>query len=113
MDNSTPTNPLGSSSDSANYPNNSNATKSINKHVFVWGFNFLLGCFAVDRFYRGQIVLGIIKVLLFVFLSPVLGIGLIWPLVDLFVSIKKAYFDDYKDKDEFTFINGHYDSDYS
>lgn len=29
--------------------------KKINKHIFVWIGNFLVGHFGVDRFMRGQI----------------------------------------------------------
>lgn len=35
--------------------------KRINKHVFAWVFCFLLGELGVDRFVRGQIGLGILK----------------------------------------------------
>lgn len=53
------------------------------------------GCFGVDRFYKGDILLGILKfVLLFVL------VGAIWALIDLYlvwVGIKK---DNYKKIDE-------------
>jgi TM2 domain-containing membrane protein YozV len=59
--------------------------KHINKHIFVWVFCFLLGGFGVDRFMRGQVGLGIVK-LLFGWLT--LGI---WELVDWIIALSKAY----------------------
>ena len=58
---------------------------TINKHLFVWVFCFVLGSFGADRFMRGQIGLGVCK-LLFSWLT--LGI---WPLVDFIIAITKAY----------------------
>lgn len=57
----------------------------VNKHLFVWAFTFILGGFGVDRFIRGQIGLGVCK-LLFSWLT--LGI---WPLVDFIIALVKAY----------------------
>ena len=57
----------------------------VNKHLFVWVFSFLLGGFGVDRFMRGQIALGVCK-LLFSWLT--FGI---WPLVDWIIALSKAY----------------------
>ena len=57
----------------------------VNKHLFVWAFAFFLGGFGVDRFIRGQISLGVCK-LLFGWLT--LGI---WPLVDFIIAVTKAY----------------------
>lgn len=59
--------------------------KKINKHIFVWVGNFLFGYLGVDRFLRGQIGVGICK-LLFNWLT--LGI---WALVDWIISLVKAY----------------------
>lgn len=80
-------------------PVNSQPTgaKSINKHVFVWVCNFLFGGLGVDRFIRGQIGLGICK-LLFGWLT--LGI---WPLVDWIISIVKAYGEAYGNVENISF----------
>lgn len=76
--------------------------KNINKHLFVWVGSFLFGSFGVDRFMRGQIGLGIFKLLIGGWMS--LGI---WPLIDWIISIVKAY-STYSDTEELTFINGKY-----
>ena len=71
--------------------------KTINKHVFVWVGAFLLGGFGVDRFLRGQIGLGVCK-LLFSWIT--LGI---WPLVDWIIAMVKAYGADYGSVENLTF----------
>jgi TM2 domain-containing membrane protein YozV len=73
----------------------------INKHIFVWIFCLLFGCLGADRFARGQIALGIIKLC---FWWITLGI---WPLVDWIISLIKAY-NVFFDSDDITFINGNY-----
>lgn len=75
--------------------------KKINKHIFVWLGNFLFGYLGVDRFMRGQIGLGVAKLLL-----NWLTLGL-WCLIDWIISVVKAY-STYNDVEEITFIDGKY-----
>ncbi|MDY3042288.1 NINE protein [Streptococcus pluranimalium] len=75
--------------------------KKINKHIFVWLGNFLFGYLGVDRFMRGQIALGVAKLLL-----NWLTLGL-WCLIDWIISVVKAY-STYSDVEEITFIDGKY-----
>ena len=56
-------------------------TKTVNKHLFVWLGSFLFGGFGVDRFMRGQIGMGICKLL---FNWATLGI---WSFVDWIVAL--------------------------
>lgn len=80
-----------------------NSTIKINKHIFVWVGAFLFGSFGVDRFLRGQIGLGVVK-LLFGWIT--LGI---WPLVDFIIAVSKAYGNAYSSVEEITFdSNGNY-----
>ena len=58
--------------------------KRCNKHVFVWIANYCCGFFGVDRFIRGQVGMGLLKLITFG------GCGLWW-LVDWLISIGKAY----------------------
>lgn len=75
--------------------------KKINKHVFCWVGAFLFGGFGVDRFMRGQVGVGICK-LLFGWLT--LGI---WALVDWIIALTKAY-GSFSDSEDIVFINGKY-----
>lgn len=75
--------------------------KRINKHVFVWVFTFLIGGLGVDRFVRGQIGLGVLKLL------TGGGCG-IWALVDWIIALIKAYGSAYAGSEEFVFENGKY-----
>lgn len=76
--------------------------KHINKHVFVWIGTFLCGIFGVDRFMRGQIGLGILKIL---FNWCTVGI---WGIVDWIIALVKVYGSAFGDDKEVSFINGKY-----
>jgi TM2 domain-containing membrane protein YozV len=56
--------------------------KRINKHVFTWVGTFLFGGIGVDRFMRGQIGLGILKLI-------TVGLGGIWALIDWIIALTK------------------------
>lgn len=75
--------------------------KSMNKHVFAWVGSFLFGGLGVDRFMRGQVGLGILKLLTWG------GLG-IWYLVDWIIAMTKVYGSAFNDSDNITFINGQY-----
>ena len=77
-------------------------TITINKHLFVWIGAFLFGVLGVDRFMRGQIGLGLVKL----FIGSWLTAG-IWALVDWIIAMVKAY-STFSDTEELTFINGMY-----
>jgi len=68
--------------------------RHINKHLFVWVFSFLLGWFGVDRFMRGQIGIGIVK-LLFDWFA-------IWALIDWIIALTKYSVQG----EEFVFVDG-------
>ncbi|MBR5950548.1 MAG: TM2 domain-containing protein [Actinomycetaceae bacterium] len=76
-------------------------TKQVNKHVFTWVGAWLFGAFGVDRFMRGQIGLGIFKLLIGSWIT--LGI---WPLVDWIVAIVKSYGGAFGGTEDVVFING-------
>jgi TM2 domain-containing membrane protein YozV len=70
--------------------------KRIDKNIFTWIGAFLLGSFGADRFMRGQIVLGIIKLI-------TIGGGFgVWALIDWIIALTKyAQYDK-----EFVFKDG-------
>ena len=75
--------------------------KRVNKNVFVWVFCFLLGGLGIDRFVRGQVGLGILK------LITAGGCG-VWGLVDWIIALTKAYGAAYSASDEVVFVGGKY-----
>ena len=76
--------------------------KRIDKNLFVWLFAFFLGGLGVDRFVRGQIGLGILK------LITCGGCG-VWSLVDFIISLTKAYSSNaFGSEQEIVFIDGKY-----
>ena len=74
--------------------------KRCNKHIFVWVGNFLFGNLGVDRFIRGQIGLGILKLV-------TCGAVGVWTLIDFIISLVKAY-STFTDGEDVIFINGKY-----
>lgn len=74
--------------------------KTMDKNVYVWVFTFLLGGIGIDRFVRGQIGVGIAKLLLN---WTTMGI---WGLVDWIIAMVKAYGSSYHDDKDFTFVDG-------
>jgi TM2 domain-containing membrane protein YozV len=74
---------------------------SVNKHLFVWLFAFLLGAFGIDRFARGQLGLGLLKLITG-------GCFGIWYTVDLVIAIIKAYAGPFAAQEDIVFVNGQY-----
>lgn len=72
------------------------AGKTVDKNLHTWLWCFLLGGLGIDRFMRGQIGLGIVK------LITCGGIG-IWAFIDWVIALSKAYGASFKDAKDFTF----------
>ena len=78
------------------------AARRCNKHIFTWVFSFLLGIYGVDRFARGQIGLGLLKMLTFG------GFGF-WYLADVVVAALQSYAGTARDQEDLEFdIFGRY-----
>lgn len=58
--------------------------RKVNKHLFTWVFNVVCGMYGVDRMIRGQVGLGIVKLL------TAGGLGF-WYLADAGIAIYKSY----------------------
>ena len=89
-----------------------NGERSLNKHVFVWVGTFMFCAIGVDRFMRGQIGLGVFKLLLcsIGWITIIGGFaGWIWSLVDWITGMTKAYGQSYANTENITFDeNGNY-----
>ena len=75
---------------------------TVDKNLHVWVWCFLLGGLGIDRFIRGQVGIGICKLLL-----GWLTFG-IWPLVDWIIAMVEAYGSSFGSDREFVFIDGKY-----
>lgn len=100
----------GGSSSTSSAP--AEGERSINKHIFVWVGTFLVGSLGVDRFMRGQIGLGVLKLVAntFGWITIIGGIaGWIWDIADWIIGMTKAYGSAYSGQDNLTFDeNGNY-----
>lgn len=84
------------------YPDDSQQllVKSVNKHVFVWVYAFLLGGLGIDRFVRGQIGWGLLKLF-------TAGFGGLWWFIDFTIALYKAYIV-YGAQEDVQFLAGHW-----
>ena len=75
--------------------------KRYNKHLVCWVFTWLLGSLGIDRFMRGQVGLGVLK------LITGGGCG-VWALIDWIICLTKAYGSAMSNQEELVFIDGNY-----
>lgn len=75
--------------------------KRYNKHLFCWLFTWFLGSLGIDRFMRGQVGLGVLK------LVTCGGCG-VWALIDWVICLTKVYGSAMANQEEIVFVDGNY-----
>jgi len=84
--------------------------RSINKYVYTWVGTFFFGIFGVDRFMRGQIKLGILKLIVGSGGVWIFGLGSVWLLIDWIIALTKLG----KYEEDFVFdYDGKWDESYT
>ena len=78
------------------YQQNRRVARRYNKHVYTWLLSFIFGIYGADRFARGQIGLGLLKLCTFG------GLGF-WYLYDVIVAILQSYAGPFRYSDDVTF----------